>query len=161
MGFSLSVSLTFLRLVDPQILRPAGWMAGPALTQLVCHAVLLAGWSWTGGFVVGSLSRRTLWVSLTACCMACSFCLVRFRVESLSRFCLLLFLVPAILGARQGLRMVRIKMSSALVAAVVVTLLMIPNWSGQGQSWRSPSALVTWTLSWPAWFLVATARKAD
>src|SRR5256885_12018580 len=37
-----------------------------------------------------SLSRRTLWVSLTACCMACSFCLVRFRVESLSRFCLLL-----------------------------------------------------------------------
>jgi hypothetical protein len=159
MGFCLSVSLNLLRLIDPAVPRPEGWTAGSAIVQLLCHGLLLLACSWTGGFVVGSLSRRTLWVSLTSCCMACSFCLVRFRVESLSRLCLLLFLPPAIFGAQQGLRKARVGMSSAVVIAVLVTTLMIPSWSHRGQKWWNPPGLLTWILSTPAWFMVVTARK--
>src|SRR5260370_28185090 len=51
-------------------------------------------------FVVGSMSRRTLWASAALCCSPCLFCLARFRIGSLSRLCLLLFLPRAILELR-------------------------------------------------------------
>lgn len=159
MGFSLSVSLTFRQIIAAKIFE-AGQMVGTGLLLLLCHVFLLSGWSWTGGFVVGSVSRRTLWVSIASCGFPCLFCLTRFRVESLSRFCLLLFLLPAIWGVRQGLQITRIKLSSAIVLAVAMTMLTIPAWSGRGQRWWSPPSLINWTLGWPAWYLVATARRA-
>jgi hypothetical protein len=160
MGFSLSVSLAFGRLIDPKSPGAAGLTIASALPHLVCQVLLLAGWSWTGGFLVGSLSRRTLYVSMAACLIPCLFCLSRFRVESQSRFSLLLFLVPAIWGVRHGLRATRLSVASALALALAVTVLIIPRWSGQG--WGNPHAWVLdGIMSLPAWCLVAVARRHE
>jgi hypothetical protein len=97
MGFSLTVSWSF-----------QSWTEGGRATPVLAYAALLTAWSWTGGFVVAWLSRRTLWVSILATCSPCLFCLARFRESSLPRICLLLFLVPAICGAWQGARKAKI-----------------------------------------------------
>jgi hypothetical protein len=154
MGFSLSVSRTYQHFVGVPLLHATGVAVGPGFTLFLCNVLLLAAWSWTGGFVVGSVSRRTVWVSAAFSFAPCVFCLARFRVESLSRLCLLLFLPIALWGARRGLQIARIKRSSAIALAVAVTALTIPMWNSSG-AW-----LPNWALSWPAWYLVATARRA-
>jgi hypothetical protein len=153
MGFSVSISQTYQRFIGPTILKTTGLTAGPGFSLLLCNVLLLVGWSWTGGFVVGSLSRRTVRVSAALSFLPCLFCLSRFRVESLSRFCLLLFLPAAIWGACRGLRIAQIKLSSAIVLAIGITLLTVPLWSSKGP-W-----IPNWALSWPAWYLVATASR--
>jgi hypothetical protein len=121
----------------------------------LCNVLLLIGWSWTGGFVMGSMSRRTVRVSAILSFLPCVFCLARFRVESLSRFCLLLFLLPAIWGVCHGLQIAQIKMRSALILAAAITLLTIPAWTSRG-AW-----IPNWALSWPVWYLVATAWRGE
>ena len=153
MGFSLSVSQTYQRLIDPTVFKATGLTVGPGFMLLLCNVLLLIGWSWTGGFVVGSVSRRTVRASAVLSFLPCVFCLARFRVESLSRFCLLLFLLPAIWGVRRGLHIAQIKLRSALILAVLITVLTIPTWSSNG-SW-----IPNWALSWPAWYLVATVWR--
>jgi hypothetical protein len=150
MGFSLSVSRAYQQYFG----LATGFNVGPGFAVLLCNVLLLAGWAWTGGFVVGSISRRTLWVSAALSFAPCMFCLERFRVESLSRLCLLLFLPAALWGVRRGLQLACIKRSSAIALAIGVTALTIPMWSSSG-AW-----IPNWALSWPAWYLVATARKA-
>ena len=154
MGFSLSVSRAYQQLVGVPLLHATGVAVGPGFTLFLCNVLLLAAWSWTGGFVVGSVSRRTIWVSAALSFAPCLFCLERFRVECLSRLCLLLFLPVALWGVRRGLQIARIKRSSAIALAVAVTALTIPMWSSSG-AW-----IPNWALSWPAWYLVATARRA-
>jgi hypothetical protein len=51
------------------------------------------------------------------------------------------------------LRIAQIKLSSALALAVAITLMTIPTWNNRG-AW-----IPNWALSWPAWYLVATAKK--
>lgn len=121
---------------------------------MLCHIFLLIAWSWTNGFVVGSVSRPTLWVSAALCLSPCLFSLANlFRDVSLSRLCLLLFLLPAVWGVRQGVRAMRIKLGLAFVLAATVTLLMISAWNSNAL-W-----ILNWALVWPAWYLVATAQK--
>ena len=153
MGFSLSVSRAYQQLVGGPILHATGVTVGPGFALFLCNVLLLAAWSWTGGFVVGSVSRRTVWVSAALSFAPCLFCLERFRVESLSRLCLVLFLPVALWGAHRGLQIAKIKRSSAIALAIAVTALTIPTWSSSG-AW-----IPNWALSWPAWFLVVTARK--
>ncbi len=153
MGFSLSVSRAYQQLIGGPILHATGVAVRPGFALFLCNVLLLAAWSWSGGFVVGSISRRTIWVSAALSFVPCMFCLERFRVESLSRLCLLLFLPVALWGAYKGLQIARIKRSSAIALAIAVTALTIPTWSSGG-SW-----IPNWALSWPAWFLVATARR--
>ena len=142
MGFSVSLSWHARMLVE----------GDASLWFLIVNVLLLGAYSWTGGFVVGSISRRTLWVSIVASCLPCLFCLARFRESSLPRYCLFLFLVPAIWGVHRGLRMTRMKIRWAIVLAVIVSAGMIPLWSGN--VWK-----LNWVLVWPAWYMVATARK--
>jgi hypothetical protein len=137
MGFSLSVGWSYQRFVG----------SGAGFWTLVSRLFLLVAWSWTGGFVVGSLSRRTLWVSIVATCSPCLFCLARFRESSLPSICLLLFLVPAIAGVLKGLRITRIKLHWAIILAIAVTMAMIPM------------GKVPWVLVWPAWYMAATAWR--
>jgi len=146
MGVSVSISSTYQHLMVSKLSQANGLL-------LICHVLLLIGWAWTGGFVVGSVSRRTLWVSIAATCSPCLFCLSRFRIESLSRLCLFLFLVPAIWGVRQGLRVTRIKLGPAIALAAIVTVLMIFAWSNKGL-W-----VLNWALLWPTWYMVVTARR--
>lgn len=153
MGFSLSVSRAYQQMAGGPILHATGVTVRPGFALFLCNVLLLAAWSWTGGFVVGSVSRRTVWVSAALSFAPCLFCLERFRVESLSRLCLLLFLPVALWGAYRGLQIARIKRSSAIALAIAVTALTIPTWSSSG-AW-----IPNWALSWPAWFLVVTARR--
>lgn len=160
MGVSVSVSWSYMRLLCPELLRSAELTRGSAVFVLLWQAFLLVAWAWTSGFVVGSASRRTLWVSAVLCCSPCLFCLSRFRIDSLSKFCLLLFLAPAIWGARQGLRYSKLSFAPALALALLVTALMIPMWSaGVQQWWKVPQLTLNILLIWPAWYLVANARK--
>ncbi len=140
MGASVSVSQT--------LQRPHGGLLLP-----MCQMLLLIAWSWTGGFVVGSLSRRTLWVSAALSLLPCLFCLARFRVESLARPCLLVFLPPAIWGVMRGLEIARLKLGSAIVVATGATGLTILTSSGRGPG------VLHWALLWPAWYIVAMAWK--
>jgi hypothetical protein len=156
MGASLTVSWSYQRLLCPELLAKASLTPRSGFLLLLCQALVLTGWSWTGGFVVGTVSRRTLWASTVLCYAPCLFCLTRFRVDSLSRFCLLLFLLPAIWGVRQGLRISMIKRSWAIVLALAVTVLTIPAWSSGHQHWWT----LNWALSLPAWYLAATSWKS-
>jgi hypothetical protein len=145
MGLSISVSRGFQQFFGPGL--------RPGLALLLCNVILLVGWAWSGAFLIGALSRRTLWVSAIVSFAPCLFCLERFRIESLSRFCLLLFLPPAIWGVIKSLHIARIKLGPALALATMLTLLTMPAWGTKG-AW-----LPNWALSWPAWYLVATAEK--
>jgi hypothetical protein len=146
MAASVSVSQTLLRLTGLTTLHD--------LVYLLSQVFLLLACSWAGGLVTASVSRQTLWVSAALCALPCLFCLARFRIESLSRFSLLLFLLPAILGVRRGLGIAQIKLSFAIMLALAITLLMVPMLSGGG------SRILNWALVWPAWYLVAAARQS-
>jgi len=160
MGASLSVSWSYMRLLCPDLLQQAALTRPSATLVLLGQGLLLIGWSWTGGFVVGSVSHRTLWASSLLYYSPCLFCLSRFRVASLSPLCLLLFLLPAIWGVRQGLRISSLKFGTAIFVAATVTLLMLPQWSTAGQHWWTPPRWsLNWLLLWPAWYLVATSWK--
>src|SRR5260370_36990547 len=93
--------------------------------QLLCRGLLLIACSWVCGFVTGSISPGTLWAGIASSCFACLFCFVRFREPSLSRFCLFLFLPPAIWGVREALRSIRINFVLTLFLAIAVTSLVI------------------------------------
>jgi len=155
MGASFSVSCTSERLAGLKVCPPCSLTDQEGFPLLLCHIVLLTTWAWTGGFVVGSVSRRTLWVSVLAALAPCVFCLTRFHEVALSRFCLLLFVPPALLGLQHGLRLVRIKPGTAVALAALVTALMA--WAG--------TARVLWVLNWalvlPAWYIVMLARRSD
>jgi hypothetical protein len=153
MGVSFSIGCTYRRLAGPAVCAACSPTAQEDTLLLLCQVLLLLSWSWTVGFVVGTVSRRTLWVSVLVALIPCIRCLILFHEVSLSRLCLLLFLPPAILGAHRGLRRVRVHPGPAAALAATVTALMISAWSG--------SAL--WTLNWvlilPAWYIVISAWK--
>jgi hypothetical protein len=149
MGASVSVSGGLAAVLSGDALTPARGML------LACQIVLLAAWSWTGGFVVGSISRRTLWVSAALCASPCLMCLAMFRSQTLSRPCLVMFLVPAILGVIMGVRMVRVRFGLAVALAVIVTSFMVPTLVAGAAS------LLGVAVMWPAWYLVATARRTQ
>lgn len=152
LGASVSVSWTFQRLGGLQILTVTPLSPPGGFLLWLGQVLLLIALSWTGGFVAASVSRSTLRVSAVLCALPCFFCLARFQIESLPRFCLLLFLLPAILGASHGLRTLRVKMDSAIAIAVATTVLMaILSESGR--------SVAMWALLWPTWYMVATAQR--
>jgi enterochelin esterase-like enzyme len=122
------------------------------------RALLLAGWAWTGGRLVGLLSRQTLWASLLAVAAPCAFCLSRFRVPDTSPLSLLLFLIPAAWGLVNGVRSVRPCRGFVVPLAIGVTLLTIGLLMGRG-SISGPKAWI-WDglLCLPAWVLAGAAR---
>ena len=151
MGVSLSVSCTYERLAGLEVFVPCAPTGEEDFPLLLCHIMLLMIWAWTGGFVVGFVSRRTLWVSVIASLAPCVFCLTKFHQVALPRYCLLLFMPPALLGLHHGLRLVRIKPGAAVVVATVATALMTWAWTG-GALW-----FLNWALVLPAWYIVMLA----
>jgi hypothetical protein len=155
MGVSLSVSCTYQRLIHHKV-YDCWWPTGhEGFSLLVCHILLLITWSWAGGYVVGVVSRRTLWVSAALSLLPSVICLGGFRLEALSRLSLFLFLLPAILGVRQGMRNARISLRSASLLALTITVLMISAWSSKAL-W-----IFNWALILPTWYLVATTWRSD
>jgi hypothetical protein len=155
MGVSLSVSLNTQQLFWGKFFPASGPAAGIGPLPLTCSLVLLTLWSWTGGFVLGAVSRRTIWASAALCFLPCLFCLVRFRLSSLSRACLFLFLLPAIAGVLCALRRVRVSEKWAVALAIAATALVVPAWLSR-TPWIGP---LDGVLSLPAWYLVASAMR--
>ncbi len=153
MGLSVSIAVSGQRWINANVLNGAQVTLGPGLALLLSNIVLLIAWSFTGAFVMGAISRRTVRISVALSFVPCAFCLARFQIESLSRLCLLLFMIPAAWGLAHGLRFAHIRLRSALFLATIITVLTIPAWASKG-AW-----IPNWALSWPAWYLVATAVR--
>lgn len=120
--------------------------------SVLCEALLMLSWAWTSGFVVASLSGKTRWVSGLLCAIPCLSCVLRFHDSSLSRLCVLLFLLPAVIGALQGARLARLSRATALMLAIVVTVLMLV-WSGMYAQ--------NWFFLLSVWWLVARAERSE
>ncbi|HYE72034.1 MAG TPA: hypothetical protein VEF04_01835 [Blastocatellia bacterium] len=149
MGFSVLVSRNYQHTFDKLGHMTNVSVIGTEVSLLLCYGFLLIGWSWINGFMVGRISRRTLWISVALASLPCLFCLARFRIPSLSRLSLLLFLLPAICGLLQSLRTTHLKLKSSLFIAATITLLTILTSNGNS------SYLITLFMCWPAWYLVA------
>jgi hypothetical protein len=151
---SVSVTCTSERLMGLKVgmWAPTGH-EGFAL--LLCHIFLLIAWSWTSGFALGSSSRPTLWPAILSCSLLCGFMVATFCLASVSRFSLLLFVVPTICGVRQGAQGLRIRLAPAFILATAITVLMISAWNSEAL-W-----VFNWLLICPAWYLVATAQRPD
>jgi hypothetical protein len=119
--------------------------------SVLCDVLLMLSWAWTSGFVVGSLSGKTRWVSGILCAIPCLSCVLRFQDTSLSRLCVLLFLLPGVVGAVQGVRRARLSHRTALTLAIAMTALMLV-WGGM--------YMRNWSLFLPAWWLVAHAERS-
>jgi hypothetical protein len=159
-GVSLSVTCTYERLMGFNM----GHWASPGsagvptghegVLLLLCHIFLLISWSWTSGFALGSLSPRTLWWNAAPCSLlAVDSIVCSPPMGALLKLSLFLFLLPAILGVRHGVRAVRLNLGPAFLLAVTITVLMISAWT------NSALWIFNWLLICPAWFLVATAHK--
>jgi hypothetical protein len=120
--------------------------------SVLCEALLMLSWAWTSGFVVGTLSGKTRWVSGILCAIPCLSCVLRFQDTSLSRLCVLLFLLPGVVGAVQGVRRARLSHRTALTLAIATTALMLV-WGGM--------YMRNWFLFLPAWWLVAHAERSE
>jgi hypothetical protein len=120
--------------------------------SVLCEALLMLSWAWTSGFVVGSLSNKTRWVSGSLCAIPCLSCALRFHDTSLSRLCVLLFLLPAVVGAVQGAHRARLSQRSALTLAIAITAVMLV-WGGM--------YMRNWFFLLPAWWLVAHAERSE
>ncbi|HEY6329333.1 MAG TPA: hypothetical protein VI756_08345 [Blastocatellia bacterium] len=152
MGVSLSVAVSVERLV-PGNASGHQTPGTQALLPLVAQLAMLVIWSWTGGFAVGLLSRRTIWATALFYLSPCVFCLSRFRIPGMSRFDLLLFLVPVISGIYYGVRSSRIGLRHATTLAFSITVLMIVWWAGRG---LYP---LDWMLVLPAWYIAASSWR--
>jgi hypothetical protein len=114
-------------------------------------ALLMLSWAWTSGFLVGSLSGKTQWVSCILCAIPCLSCVLRFQDTSLSRLCVLLFLLPGLVGAVQGVRRAHLSRWTALTLAIATTALML--------AWGSMYTR-NWLLLLPALWVVAHAEQS-
>jgi hypothetical protein len=119
--------------------------------SVLCEALLMLSWAWTSGFVAGSLSGKTRWMSGILCATPCLSCVLRFQDTSLSRLCVLLFLLPGLVGAVRGARHARVSRRTALTLAIATTTLMLA-WGGM--------YMRNWFLLLPAWWLVAHAERS-
>jgi hypothetical protein len=147
-GSLLLLGVSFGLSVDLRALLSHGSMR----RTVAFEALLMLAWAWTSGFMVGSLSRRTRWMSAALSAAPCLSCVLRFQDTSLSRFCVLLFVAPAVMGAAQGMRRVPLQLSTAIALATAITGLMLV-WSGI-YAWN-------WPLLLPAWWLVVTAKRSE
>ena len=152
LGFSFAISMELRECFLSEKYRrfPS---AGPAEAEVLCQIVVLLIGSWTAGFTVESLSRRTFAVSAACCFLPCLSCLMRFHNESLSRYCLLLFLLPGIAGVRFSRRGGAIRRRWAIALALAGTIPMAVL-AARGNFW-----VLNWGLVGPAWYLAVRPSR--
>jgi hypothetical protein len=138
-----------------------GWQLNQFSTEpveamlLLCQVLVLLICACAAGFTIESVSRSTFVVSAICCLLPCLFCLLRFRQESLSRFCLLLFLFPAISGVCFSRCDGTINRRGALALALAATTCMAVL-AARGHLW-----VFNWVLIGPAWYLAILPVRSD
>ena len=121
----------------------------------VCQVLVLLICSWAAGFTVESLSRKTFVVSAVFCFLPCLFCLSRFHHQSPPRICLLLFLLPAIAGARFSRRGGKLSQQWAVTLALAGTISMAVL------AIRENLWILNWALVAPAWYLAVRSVRSS
>jgi hypothetical protein len=170
-AFGISVPTSFFFMGDSVLLcagvvKLAGGGADgghviPGMAILASKALVLAGWSWTCGYLVGYVSRRTVWCSVLAYGSPCLFCLSRFHSESLSPLSLFLFVIPLVLGLVRGLKGPILGRRLIVYAASIITLLAIISHVGATGGVGSPASWIGSVIqTCPAWCLAVASLKA-
>ena len=153
-GVSISVTCTAERVLWHKDLCPMLPTGHEGYGLLLCHAVLLVVCAWAAGFLVGSLARRTVWVSAVLCVLPTLATLPSaFEMDPFLRWSMVLFLAPAVVGVLQAFRFGTMKLPSATLIAVTVTILLLLAWTNHAL-W-----VYNWFLLVPTWCLVATAHS--
>jgi hypothetical protein len=137
--------------IDKAILAQTGLTLRHGIVTVVCTFFLLISCASTGGFVLASLSRTTVWLHTMV------FCLV-WMLLPLKLFTVL-SLLPFIWGVTRGLRLRTLRPPrSIFLAAAIVSMTALTMWTWGW--WRAPAwahVFLSLALCWPAWHLVATA----
>lgn len=125
--------------------------------ELLVEGLLMLAWAWSSGFVVGSISRPTRWMSAMLCGAPCLACVLRFQDTSVSRLCVLLFVVPAVMGARAGLHGRRLPWGLAMGLAGAVTVLMGLSHMVYLRNWLF--LVPVWMVAAMGWFGMGMERE--
>ncbi len=144
MGSSVTASAAIAGLFGESASARLLWLSLSRLFLVFC-------WAWMAGFVVGSISRGTLWASTLACCAPCLHCLSLWPEHGLSALRLLIFVLPGLWGVWSGRRDSQLGLGWAAFLAAVAMLTPV-MWSGGGWMYGC------WLL-WPGWYLTATAWR--
>jgi hypothetical protein len=174
-GLSLTLELNFWILgnythFDPALLEQTGLTVGHGIFVMLRHAFLLFAWSWTAGFVLGSLSRRAIWANgVLLSCLAALFFTGALRGATPPKPSMvlavsaLLILLPLIWGVRQGLRLGALRLRPAILcAAAVAATTALSIWTDgwwRGGAWNTRQLILTLILCWPVGYMVASATR--
>jgi hypothetical protein len=188
----IALSLIFFSAYQTHFLHIYGTFVRNGLTAteeimvLACQSIAVILSAWAAGFTMGSLSRRTVWINATLFYLVClSLSPVRhvraamlgrvdFDIAFIVTLQAVLFLLPSILGLRQGVRQDKHPLRHPLWwSAAIITMTVLVTWmTGWRQiGWRAwsggtwPHHLVSWEsrllpyalASWPVGYLIATA----
>ena len=143
--------------IDPAVLQETHLTLASGILLMARGSIVMACLAWTTGFVVGALSRRTIWVSGGLFCTL----LLYGGVQSVPapRILLALILVPALAGMYLGLSpSQRPVIRGLLWAAAIVTALMGHQtwlWWPTRSLWRLQ--MLTLVRYWPLLYLATVA----
>jgi hypothetical protein len=133
----------------------ASFLGEPTQTRLLWLSLsslfLVTSWAWMAGFVVGAISRGTLWACVLACCGPCLYCLSEWPGHGLSGLRLLIFVLPGLWGVWRGRRNPRLGLGWAFFLAAMAVLAA---WMSGNRGW-----LYNFWLLWPGGYLAVTARR--
>jgi hypothetical protein len=154
--------------IDPATLAQLGTPLAPGVARLVWGSLLLALWSWSSGFVLGSLARGTAWINGALFCLVLLYLGMPLRrrynydvnggIFPLAFYSLILPLVlqtilvllPAIQGMRQGHRRDSSRPVRAILwAAAVITALAVRSWFWWPFPDRWKMQLLSLAVYWP------------
>jgi hypothetical protein len=139
------------------------------IMRFVLNGMTLIGWSWTAGFVLGSLSRRTSWVTASLFFLAALGGALGddttnpFNPTASSTFYSLIWpvllqtlavVVPLLAGLRRAHRAAALPLLHVIVWAVVVALLTTRSAFNPG---AGQLGLVALALTWPVGYMVGIA----
>jgi hypothetical protein len=141
-----------------------------AMSFLLEYTTLIF-WSWTGGFVLGSLSRRAIWINGAAFCAllfgelvavhphsyranAAAFAAGFYRVVLPLILGIGLVVIPALWGMGKGARQGALPLPQ--MALWTALLLALTGWKHLPVHWGPPMLLLI-ALAWPVAYMIATA----
>lgn len=178
-GFDLNLWIIRNRRdIDPIILSQTGLSVRQGVALLARSSLLLFCWSWACGFVLGAMSRRTIWFNGVLFCLALLFLgsqvnrsypagvyqysvhgwplpLVFYTAILPLILQTMLMLLPSLWGMHQALQPQTFFVRTILWAVAVVTALAVPSWFWWPGSWQMRLLLLA--TYWPIGYLAVVA----